>query len=649
MADRENGQQDSGKPRGLSLVFRGMEDAYRTDVVKRALDWRSLASSGARAALADAINAHVEVAGFRKGKVDIAPAPRLLGPVTDNASAVDAIAKGILRVWAESHGPLRDTVVAFMEEESLLDDGGDYPKETVIAFPPGSRWDESVNKLIERHSDFSKDDLRLMSCCVSGRVRETGEEWEPLGDAETPPRTAAHDEIGTGIAGMLSEISEPLLSLPRADSFDQSLERLIDQFLDGLRARCPDHMGEELQSLDFTDAVKEVQKAKFIEQALANGLAAALSNIRNEHSALLDFFEQDRDRLAALIPGPDNSDNSLDEVAERLRAFLEEHTRLRLRRLARYMLEVDSLSRKLNEYRPIHGQAGTFKEEQLRSSRRAEMQEAIDRDFRQLADLISATAPVEPPEVEESVEAPIAQIQEDTSLDSHIAAPGAIPETLPISCSIDHHLHLLEEVRDLRDLNRDLEQENDDLEETCKRLRQQLYDAQNKEAGLRLALANQSDPEVPPAEAAEVASVEEAVRLAQASFAHRLVIAANSESNVEDSQFKWPDKVMNALEWLATTYYDSRSGQLTVTDLDASCREHCDMWYKATQGETTMTAYPNSYTTVVDGEQIWLEEHIGKGNSFDPRRTIRIAFNWDKTRQQVIVGYIGRHQRTRAS
>ena len=641
MADRENGQQDTGKPMGLSLVFREMADGYRSEVVKRALDWRSLASSGARAALNDAINAHVEVGGFRKGKVDIAPAPRLLRTVTDEAGAADTLAKGILRVWVESHGPLRDTVVAFLEEESLLDNSGHYQAETVLTFAPYSHWDNAIRKLIERHPDFSKDDLRLMSCCVTGRMVETS---EASGSSDNPARAATRDETGIGVGEMLSGIRERLLSLPRDGSFDQSSAALMDEFLDGLRARCPDGVGDELQSLDFTEAVKEVQRAKFVEQTLATVLAGALSNIENEHSALLDFFEQDGSSLAALIPGPDDS---LDELAERLREFLEEHTRLRLHRLARNMLEVESVSRKLDEYGPIHGQADTFKEEQLRSARRAEMQEAIDRELRQLANLISGEPPAGDPEVVESVEVPGAQTTENVSLAPHIEKPDADPETGPIACSIDHYLPLLEEVQELRAQNRDLEHENDELEETCERLRQQLYDVQNKEAGLRLALASQSDPEVPPA--TEVASVEDAVRLARNSFAHRLVIATNSESSVEESQFKWPDKVLNALEWLATTYYDSRSGKLTVTDLDTSCREHCDMWYKSSQGETTMIAYPNSYTTVVDGDQIWLEEHIGKGNSFDPRRTIRIAFNWDKTRQQVIVGYIGRHQRTRAS
>ena len=41
-------------------------------------------------------------------------------------------------------------------------------------------------------------------------------------------------------------------------------------------------------------------------------------------------------------------------------------------------------------------------------------------------------------------------------------------------------------------------------------------------------------------------------------------------------------------------------------------------------------------------------ERFGTGNGH-PRGTIRIAFLWDAERKKVVVGYIGRHQRTRAT
>ena len=44
-----------------------------------------------------------------------------------------------------------------------------------------------------------------------------------------------------------------------------------------------------------------------------------------------------------------------------------------------------------------------------------------------------------------------------------------------------------------------------------------------------------------------------------------------------------------------------------------------------------------------------MEMHVGKGTSFDPQNTIRIAFDWDEEEQRVVVGYIGRHQKNRRS
>ena len=76
MADRENGKQDTGKRWGLSVLFREMNDSYRGEVVKRALDWRSSVSPGARAALNSAINSYVDVDGFRNAdKGDDSAAP----------------------------------------------------------------------------------------------------------------------------------------------------------------------------------------------------------------------------------------------------------------------------------------------------------------------------------------------------------------------------------------------------------------------------------------------------------------------------------------------------------------------------------------------------------------------------------------------
>ena len=70
---------------------------------------------------------------------------------------------------------------------------------------------------------------------------------------------------------------------------------------------------------------------------------------------------------------------------------------------------------------------------------------------------------------------------------------------------------------------------------------------------------------------------------------------------------------------------------------------------RATRARPLSPKFEKSYTTRVDGKRYTLVEHIGKGTTFDGGYTIRIAFDWDRGKRQVIVGYIGRHQQTDAS
>ena len=107
--------------------------------------------------------------------------------------------------------------------------------------------------------------------------------------------------------------------------------------------------------------------------------------------------------------------------------------------------------------------------------------------------------------------------------------------------------------------------------------------------------------------------------------------------------------VLDALEWLATTYYRSRTGEISVPKLDDSIYELCRWRYVSNQSDVTMGQYESSYKTIVDGQAYRLEEHIGRGSSKDPVNTIRVAFHWDRERRRVIVGYIGQHQQTDAT
>ena len=203
----------------------------------------------------------------------------------------------------------------------------------------------------------------------------------------------------------------------------------------------------------------------------------------------------------------------------------------------------------------------------------------------------------------------------------------------------------------LKDRVSSLSVENRDLRDREEALETELFSSQEREDSWRLAYRSAVDGsyEEEAEDAPQIASVNDAVELARSRFRQEMVFAPNSESNIEDNPFTDPQRVWQALQWLGTTYFASRMGRLRVTDFDQSIKEACGWWYKGDQGETTLSRYEKSYTTRVDGKRHSLEEHIGKGTTFDARYTIRIAFDWDRERRQVIVGYIGRHQQTGAS
>ena len=215
-------------------------------------------------------------------------------------------------------------------------------------------------------------------------------------------------------------------------------------------------------------------------------------------------------------------------------------------------------------------------------------------------------------------------------------------------CDIDERLLLRLAYQDMEQDNEDLEHENAGLKARVKELEQQLYESRTNQESLLWAVAYRDNPEETE-EVPDLDSVGAAVALAMERYPGQLLFQLNAESEAEDSAFKWPEQVWDALHWLATDYFTSHLGDHPIPNIDEACRQACGMWYKTSQHENTMTQFREAYTTRVNGRVIWLGEHIGKGNSFDPRRTIRIAFDWDRQLQKVVIGYIGQHQRTAAT
>ena len=193
--------------------------------------------------------------------------------------------------------------------------------------------------------------------------------------------------------------------------------------------------------------------------------------------------------------------------------------------------------------------------------------------------------------------------------------------------------------------------ENEALHEEMRSLQNELGRSRHREKSWRLAYveAARGAAQVGEGEGPMVDDVVAAVDLAGELFSGQLMFNLNSRSDVRDNPFEDAKGVLAALRWLATTYRDSRMGEVSLSDPDSSIREACGWSYKSHQSSLTMSRYKDWYTTKVDGSARWLREHIGKGISKDGRHTIRIGFDWDRDRDAVIIGFIGQHQQTTAT
>jgi len=149
-------------------------------------------------------------------------------------------------------------------------------------------------------------------------------------------------------------------------------------------------------------------------------------------------------------------------------------------------------------------------------------------------------------------------------------------------------------------------------------------------------------------ENAPPASVADAIERIQGEYPKEIAFKLNSKSD-EKSPYQDPSAFYKALNFLATTYRDSRRGERSCSDFDHTCREACGFSYSGHQSAITMGQYASDYETIWNGKTHQLKEHIGQGSSKDPRETVRIAFFYDSNSETVVVGFVGQHQRTSAT
>ena len=601
----------------LSAFRLGFEPGYVEGVIDHVLQHRNEASEGARSALNSAISDSIKLDGFRDSS-RAGPQQLRNGVAFELLEGNDRLTGAVLRAWAESHQGLHDLATDHLHGLGIPTGGPDLRRRAFSGLWEREAWIQELAELCQGDGGPDEDDVGLMMSYVSGMA---------------PPMKLYDPDIGS-------------------ETFSEWIDHLEDLPPDA-------HEWAEIEL--FIETVTELASAKRAERVTVQLEAAG-----HAFAAILREFDSELRYLG------------MDETVAAWEAEVSERPAL----VGAAMDVVSELRETLEEYRPLHPQADSRDREAVRAVERGECEAAIldlvarwDCMKGRFDDTEERTLPEDTVQSREDDSAATGsggpaggqgqpEAQEDGGpppVPEHSADAGE-PET---TVSMEEHEALLSERDRLRRekessevenarltrANADLESDSRSLDRENSEIRDELSQSRTREESWSVAYvsARAADAGGAAEEATPPDTVNEAVARVEESFPNQLAISLNSKS-AKNSPFQRPGEVFDALAWLATVYHSRRMRPGKQPHFDKLLRESCSGWsYKPKQTEVTKEQFDEWYTTTMDGRSYDLDAHIGKGNSYDPKNTLRIAFAWDDERSKVVVGYIGHHQRTRSS
>ena len=601
----------------LLRVLDFLSEEQIEEIVKDALAASGRArSKSARQSLNSAINAspRIQIKGFSEAsKANTSPQfPQLVEQVFDECTigCNERLLGAVLRMWMAGRQPLRKSVENHLAGIEVEANAVDFKKAELSGLWNPRDWDAQIASLLASNgesADESRDDedaasdprdwtTQLMLGLVSGAVPALPGEIKAAG-IESP---------------MLLDLFHKLWwSAPPADEVWRELDWAIEAL---------EEINEQ-KGREIIDVVAAIRRDK-------------IDFISSEFAQELDFFECD---LAPI--------RELTKDLAVLLAVEEDHAGELIKLLERY-----------REIRPV---ASTLREEKMRHEERGALEEEVATRFELWSSELAEKTEVLPDETGDSPEA----------ADEDEAEAGCPDAAEPLEKQLASLRERLKDEKSKRDeLQTRYNDQGKELRkwlrhsEKLKRDKQKLEeDVQSLRVGLdgdsSAAIANsgfgirenQGGYVISyPAQRPE--SVRDAVNRAERIFSDELMFKLNKKSEV-NSGFEKPAEVFNVLTWLAVDY---RGGMLKPDVgrsmkewLEEKLKKGCPNWsYSPRQSPTTVGKNPEEYQTTADGRKFDLHEHVKRGTSRDVKATIRIAFAWDDENGKVIVGYIGRHQKT---
>ena len=565
--------------------------------VVRALKSRDQLSANTLNNFRRVLQAGTPIRGFNKDPIRALP-PLLKQHILERIEGNSEFELLLVEVWAEAEPHLQEAVNQRLDSFDPQSQEGDEVDEEL--------WDAQVSMLAAENSDYEEDDILLMTKVCFAHAKIKADAARDSGSDDTDG-DAVEVKVGAAPAA-LSDVLNRLRMLPaESQAWHEDIPR-------------------------FAEALNDLISTKDEERNRLSRMLEDFEELQRQFSSELEFF------------GRQAADWGIDRLGiDRLA------TSASISEAAQKFSELETA---LANYRAVTERADRIDEERLRREQRHDLEDAIERILSEINDLAQNA---DTPDDDPATGAPILS-ETEASADSAETQPQ--PQ-LEAYSELQNELNALGgKYESLLSSNRTLEGEitglNADkqtLTEVVAELRDQLRISETKETNWRSAYEAEmisKDSSVHDPIPAEVESVSQALDLAQARYRDRLVFRLNKKSK-RDYDYTRPREVWDALEWLATTYHDSQTGEAQIIDLNESIRNTCSGWeYKPNQTDITFNTFREWYTTTKDGKTYELRKHLSKGTGRDAN-VIRIAFAWDEDSERVIVGFVGPHQRSRSS
>jgi len=129
----------------------------------------------------------------------------------------------------------------------------------------------------------------------------------------------------------------------------------------------------------------------------------------------------------------------------------------------------------------------------------------------------------------------------------------------------------------------------------------------------------------------------------------RIIFTSKAEKSAVKSLFTKPEMFLRALQFLSNEFIEAKTGIRKVPDLELLTLQTTGMDYSPHQSPITIGEHPENYQTIYKERKIILENHLSYGISRNERESLRIAFEYLTDENIILIGYIGQHQKNRAS